>query len=96
MSPDLINASFEFIGACTIGVSAYKCYREKSATGVHWIMTAFFFLWGFWNLYFYAELEQPLSWAAGVFMVTMNCIYTALIIKYRKKKIVLDSKDRFL
>lgn len=58
MSPDLINSAFEFVGTGAVALSAYECYRHKSAAGVHWASTVFFFVGGWWNLYYYASLDQ--------------------------------------
>ena len=82
MSPDIINALFEIVGAFAILISAHKCYKHKSAEGVSFVMTGFFFLWGLWNIYFYPSLDQVFSFYAGVVMVVCNLFYTALIIKY--------------
>ena len=82
MNLDLINASFELFGGVAILMSANKCYQNKSADGISWVMTAFFFIWGIFNLFFYPSLGQNLSFYAAVFMVACNIAYTSLIIKY--------------
>ena len=86
MSPDLINALFEVGGFLVICLSAYKCYENKSADGIHWALTSFFFIWGIWNLYFYPAVGQMLSFYAGCLIVLANMVYTALIIKYSRRK----------
>lgn len=91
MSPDVINAGFEFVGALTILMSAYKCYCNKSAAGIHWGMVAFMTGWGFWNLFFYGGLEQHWSFWAGVFMLLSNLLYVGLLIRYTFLKKPVDS-----
>ena len=81
-NPDIINGLFEFSGSIAIFISAFKCFKNKSADGVSWVMTAFFFTWGVWNLYFYSHLSQSFSFWAGVMMLLSNVIYTSLIVRY--------------
>lgn len=79
---DNINACLQIIGAILVSHSAFKCYSNKSAAGVSFLMTGFFFILGVWNLIFFAGLDQMLSFAGGLLLVTANMIYTGLIIKY--------------
>lgn len=86
MTPDLINALFELLGATIIALNINKVMEDKLVRGIHWYVVAFFCFWGIWNLFYYPHLDQWLSFAAGVLMVTMNMIYTALLIHYTWKE----------
>ena len=83
---DIINCSFEFIGAILCWKNAQKLYTDKVVAGVHWEVTAFFTIWGYWNLYYYPSLNQWLSFIAGVFLVTGNTAWVILAIYYLKFK----------
>lgn len=86
MTPDLINALFELLGSIIIVLNINKIMEDKLVRGIHWYVVAFFCFWGIWNLFYYPHLDQWLSFAAGVLMVTMNMIYTALLIHYTWKE----------
>lgn len=86
MTPDLINALFELLGAMIIVLNIHKVMEDRLVRGIHWYVVAFFCFWGIWNLFYYPYLDQWLSFAAGVLMVTMNMIYTALLIHYTWKE----------
>ena len=91
MEADLINSMFEFVGAGAVALSAYSCYQNKSADGVHWFSVMFFFIWGWWNLYFYGSLDQTASLIASMLMVIIQMVYMVLVIKYTWRKKVVDS-----
>lgn len=78
-----------------IAISALKCYQNKSADGVHWIMTAYFLGWGIWNLPYYMSLEQSWSLKAAAITAFMNVVYTGLLIKYTFFKKPVDSVSEF-
>jgi len=91
VNPDLINSVFEFVGTGAVAFSAYECYRNKSAAGAHWLSASFFFLWGWWNLFYYSSLDQTASLIATLLMIFVQMIYMGLIIKYRFFKKPVDS-----
>ncbi|MGZ3674646.1 MAG: hypothetical protein ACXVCO_10080 [Ktedonobacterales bacterium] len=75
MTPDQINAAFEFFGALLIGLSIWRLHVDKMVRGVSPVPVTFFATWGFWNLAFYPALEQWWSFTAGLLMVFMNSIW---------------------
>lgn len=85
---DPINGGFEFCGAIVVFLSAEKCRKNKSALGVSYWMTSFFFLWGLWNLPYYISLEQYFSLGGAVLLVLAQVYYTYMIYigtKYDRK-----------
>ena len=83
MSPDLINAIFEFGGGCLIWLSVRQLFKDKKLKGVHWAPIIFFWLWGVWNLYFYPSLDQWWSLAGGVWIMVANGVWMGQIMWYK-------------
>lgn len=75
MTPDQINAFFEFVGAMFICLSIRRLYIDKKVRGVSVIPITFFAFWGWWNLYFYPVNELWWSFTAGLFMVAANTVW---------------------
>lgn len=84
MTPDTINAVFEFGGACLLLLNVRRLWLDKRLAGVAIAPTAWYSLWGAWNLYYYFHLNQIASWVAGMLVVVMNSGWVALAIRYRK------------
>lgn len=82
MSPDIINACFEFFGAWMICINIHRLWNDKQVRGAHWGPLVFFTSWGIWNLYFYPHLDQWWSFAGGVTLAIVNAIYLAMILYY--------------
>lgn len=83
MWPDLINGSFEFLGAFVLWQNVRALRRDKVLQGVHWTPTAFFAAWGLWNLFYYPSLDQWFSFWGGVAIVSVNLMWLALVVRYR-------------
>lgn len=75
MSPDLINGCVELVGSVFTWRNAYQLYRDRKVSGVYWPATAFFTLWGFWNLYYYPVLGQWFSLAGGTMLSLGNAAW---------------------
>lgn len=84
--PDVINGCFEFFGAPFIFLSILKLHKDKQVKGISWVHAIFFTLWGFWNLYYYPHLEQFISFAGGIAIVTANTIWLCQLIYYKQKE----------
>jgi hypothetical protein len=84
-TPDLINGAFELLGGGFVAFSITRLHREKSVAGVSWIHIGFFTAWGFWNLYFYPNLGQWLSFAGGVLLIVFNAIWLGQLIYYGRR-----------
>jgi len=81
---DLVNGLFELCGAFLLWVNVRKLHTDKQVRGVFWPVTAFFGVWGLWNLYYYPSLDQWFSFAAGIVLVTANIVWVWMAIRYRK------------
>jgi hypothetical protein len=92
VNADLVNGLFELGGAFFIFGHIKKLWHDKLVRGVYWPATAFFAAWGWWNLYYYPSLGQWLSFAGGLAIVTLNTLWTAMLLYYiRKEKCVAKS-----
>jgi hypothetical protein len=85
MTPDLVNGAFELLGGAFIFNHCRAVWRDKAVKGVSVLSTAFFTLWGLWNLYYYPHLNQWWSLAGGVAIVLANAVWVALLLKYRRE-----------
>jgi len=63
--PDAVNGAFEFLGGASVWMHVRTIMCDKQSRGVSPFATAFFTLWGFWNLYYYPSLAQWASFAGG-------------------------------
>lgn len=86
MTPDMINGSFELMGAFFLLLNVRQLYRDKELNGVHWAPTLFFSTWGVWNLYYYPSLGQWYSFAGGLAIVCINTFWLGQIAWYAKIK----------
>jgi hypothetical protein len=84
--PDAVNAAFELAGGLFILLSVLKLHRDKQVRGVSWVHVSFFALWGYWNLFFYPHLDQWLSFAGGLVIVTANTLWVVQLIYYTLKE----------
>lgn len=75
MDFDLINALFELGGACLLTLNIRRLLIDRTLKGVSPWPTAFFSAWGIWNLFFYAAVNTPLSWWAGLLLCVVNLIW---------------------
>lgn len=87
MTPDLINGIFEALGAAFICLSIRRIFKDKKVAGVSVIHVAFFVAWGYWNVYYYHNLQQTFSWIAGVAVCTANTVWLAELVKYWRPKL---------
>ena len=85
MWPDIVNGSFEFLGAPFITLSVIKLYKDKKVQGVSWLHAGFFAVWGYWNLFYYPHLDQWFSFAGGVAIVAVNSIWLLQLIYYTRR-----------
>ena len=81
---DMINGSFEFLAGFMILNHCRTVIKDKAVAGVSIISTAFFGIWGVWNLYYYPSLGQMWSFYGGLAIVVANLLWVYLLLKYRK------------
>ena len=85
LSADLVNGIFELVGGIIMFFNCRRLYRDKQVRGVMWQISAFYTVWGGWNLYYYPHLHQMLSFAGGILIVIANSIWIAQAIYYERK-----------
>ena len=81
----LINAIFEFGGGILTWINVKKIIKDKEVKGIYWPIYIFFTLWGLWNLYYYPSVGDMFSFAAGMFLVSGNIVWTVITIYYLRK-----------
>lgn len=86
MSPDVINALFELGGAVAVFLSVLRTIKERNMAGVSGAHVAFFLAWGLWNLFYYPNLDQFWSFAAGAILTAVNFAFAMLWLKYGRTK----------
>jgi hypothetical protein len=82
---DFINGCFELLSAAFSSINIFYLVRDKTIKGVSWIPVFFFTIWGAWNLYYYASLNQIISFVAGISIFIVNIIWLALLFYYKTK-----------
>jgi len=85
MNFDVINASFELVGAGCAAYNLLLLYRCKDVKGVSVLSSAFFASWGWWNCLYYPSLEQWASFAAAALLAATNSAWVGLALYYRCK-----------
>lgn len=83
ISSDKINSGFEIAGGFFIVLSILQVLQDKSVAGVNLFHIAFFVIWGYWNLYYYASIKQKWSLRATFFITAVNTVWLALLIYYK-------------
>lgn len=86
MWPDLINGSFELLGAVLTWRNFQQLRIDRTIAGVYWPTTAFFAAWGLWNLIYYPALGQWASFAGGVLLVAGNLAWVVLAVRLRARE----------
>lgn len=81
--PDLINAAFITFGGAAIWANVARIRRDKMVRGVNMGSTLFFTAWGYWNLFFYAHLDQWFSTGAEVTIASGNTAWIYYMWRYR-------------
>lgn len=84
--PDIVNGVFESAGGFFIALSIRKLHHDKLVRGVSWPHVAFFSSWGYWNLYFYPNLDQWFSFGGGAFLVASNTAWLLQIAYYLRRE----------
>lgn len=86
MSPDAINAAFELVGSFMTWRNFVQLRRDRTVAGVYWPVTAFFSVWGLWNLWYYPALGQWLSFSAGIVLCMGNIAWVILALRLRRQE----------
>jgi len=83
---DIVNGSYELLGAPFILLSVIKLYKDKQVQGISWLHAGYFMTWGIWNLYYYPFLNQWFSFVGGIAIATVQIIWLFQLIYYSKLK----------
>jgi hypothetical protein len=78
LANDLINSFFEVFGAMMLFNNCRLLWIHKRVQGVSVLTTAFFTVWGVWNLYFYPANHLWLSFVGGVFLASANVLWVLM------------------
>ena len=82
-TPDLINGFFEGASSLAVWFNVRAILRDRAVKGFSLTPLLFFTSWGYWNLYYYPQLNQWLSFVGGISMVLANTVYIWLVLKYK-------------
>jgi len=93
---DLLNAVFEFGGALVLTLNVSALWRDRKLAGVRIAPTIWYQLWGAWNLVYYFQIGQRLSWLAGFTVFAVNSVWVALAARFtfRPPRSVEDAEFR--
>ena len=79
---DLVNGLLELFGALLLLGNCRLLLLHKRVQGVSVTPTAFFLVWGIWNLYFYPTQGLWLSFLGGLCLVCVNLTWVGLAFYY--------------
>ena len=82
----MINGVFEFGGSLMLWRNVVALYRDKVFKGVRLESTAFFALWGLWNLFYYPHLSQWWSFTGGLSITVANCVWVSQMVYYARQQ----------
>lgn len=84
--PDLVNSVFEVVAGALTWTSVFRLRKDKRVRGIHLAPMAVFAAWGYWNMFYYLHLNQPLSWIAGCSMTAANTVWFLMALYYSRKE----------
>lgn len=83
--PDIFNGCFELLGSFFAFLNVRAILRDRNIAGIDWRTTAFFALWGTYNLFYYPHLHQFFSVIGAAFIVVINGMWVVLVMKYKQE-----------
>lgn len=83
---DLVNSCFEIVGGFAVWLNVKHIYEHKYAAGVDWRFVLAMSAWGWWNLYFYSNLNQWISFYSCWMLGLGNLVWVILYFIYRNNK----------
>lgn len=81
---DTINGLYEALAGIFLFFSCLKLYKDKEVKGWSLSTQIFFTSWGYWNLFYYANLNQWMSWLGGILVVIFNTTWTSMAVYYTR------------
>jgi hypothetical protein len=90
---DVINGSFESIGAVCAWLNLRAYLKTREVKGVYWPVTLFFSVWGWWNLLYYPSLHQWGSFIGGGCLAAGNTAWVVMVALdlWRKRWVICAS-----
>ncbi|RJQ26114.1 hypothetical protein C4577_04230 [Candidatus Parcubacteria bacterium] len=85
MNSDLINGLFEVGGAIFLSMNCRQIYKDKCTRGISPLPFIFYTSWGYWNLFYYPNINQWYSFYGGIGVVAVNTVYLFQLWWYRGK-----------
>lgn len=86
MNLDFINAAFELGGAAAALENVRTTYIAKKVVGVSKLSTFWFSSWGYFNLIYYKNLGQTLSYYAAAVIATVNLFWLFQMWYYNRER----------
>lgn len=83
---DILNGSFELVGAFMTLFNVKAIMRDKETKGIHWGPIVYFTSWSAFNLWFYPANNLWFSFAGGVCIGLVNLTWLYLVWYYSRKK----------
>lgn len=82
-TPDIVNSLFEIFGGSFVALSICRLYRDKQTRGLSLWHPFFFLCWGYWNPWYYSQVQSPLSAIGALGVALANTAWFLMIIYYR-------------
>lgn len=84
-SIDIITAMFQFGAVVFLLDNIRAILRDKDLKGVSIGMIVFFTLWGYWGIFMFYSLQQPLSMWTNVGIAAAYTVWLSLVLFYKWK-----------
>lgn len=85
---DLANGLFELGGSICVWMNVFRLRKDRELKGVDWRVTAFFTLWGVFNMLLYPSLGLWFSMAAGAIVCLGNLVWVTMAVR-----LILEKRD---
>jgi hypothetical protein len=85
--PDIVNGTWEIAASMLVFNHCRVALRDKAVAGVSILSVGLFACWGLWKLFYYPHLNQPISLAGGVVLMSANVVWVSLLLHYRKRRV---------
>lgn len=73
-------------GSILLWLNVKTLIKAKKVEGIHWGSSAFFTLWGLWNLFYFPSLGQWCSFCGGLSIAAANATWVVLAIYYGRRR----------
>lgn len=83
---DLFNGSLEIVCAMMLLMDVSAILKHQNVQGVSLTSRTFFWGWGCWNVYWYAHLDQWLSWFGAIMVMIPQTVWMGFLVYYRFRR----------